>query len=418
MKKLIKKMAANQFFQGSFIFTASNFIISVLNYFFNFLVGRALGPAGYGEITAFFSYTAIFSIPFAIATFLIIQKIGSANGNNYIYVKSVELWFIDKIKKWWFLFFLLILFIPLISPLTNVSFTTSLLIIITIILSSFSVFYFSALQGLKFFAVIALINTISISIKFIGSILVTLHIDGLTTIFLCLLAATIFNLLASFFSFKKLVCPSSVFKKIEKRIVHVIFNKFFYLTAISTISLILLTNFDIIFVKKFFSAKEAGLFSAWTLFSKIIFYLVSPIVGLTFVFFSSKKNDEEQNKIFMVTLLILIAVGSFCFVLYSFFPSLVQLMFGDKFNSIIKFLPSAAILGIAFSSINLFNNYFLAKKSLLVLILPSTFVLYISLLFLSRANLANVMKTDIFFELAITIIYLAAYFLKKRRGYI
>jgi len=414
MKNKIKSLASNPFVQGSFLLTISNLIISTLNYFFNFLTGRALGPTGYGEITAFFSYSAIFSIPFTIVSSLIIQKIGSNDTNHYAFAKALELWFINKIKKWWFLSVLLIAIAPFMPRITNVAPVTGYLIIVAAIFAPFSVFYSSALQGLKLFLVFAVINIISAFIKFIGAVLVTFNIDGFITILSCLMISIIFNLVAVILSFRKYVKSPIPRRKIERRLTEAIFNRYFFLTSISVFSIVLLSNLDIIFVKKFFLPGEAGYFSAWSLFAKIIFYLVGPFVSLSFIFFSSKKNAGEQDRILIGTLLVLVVIGISCFFLYTFFPRVVEIIFGNKFKYIMPFLPLSALFGIFYSAINLFNNYFLAKKSLLTLILPLSFPIYIYILFTYRGNLVKVMNIDIFFALSVSVIYLGAYIFQKK----
>lgn len=413
MKKKFHSIINNQFIQGSLLFTISNIFISLLNYFFNFLAGRSLGPTGYGEIVAFFSYTAIFSIPFTVISSLIIQKISSSNLDHLAFSKSLEFWFMGKLKKWWFISIIFLFIAPFLPKLTNLSPVTSFLIIFTVMLSLFSVFYSSALQGLRIFLLISIIGIITVFIKFLGALAISINFGGLSTILTFLVISSIFNLSAVFFSFKKFVRPRVVEYKIEKRIASAILNPYFFLTAISVISIILLTNFDIIFAKKFFVAKDAGLFAAWSLFAKIVFYLVGPLVTLSFIFFSNKKNIGEQERILAGTLLVLFFVGSACYIAYTFFPFLVEVIFGNKFTYIIDFLPQAAIFGIFFSIINLFNNYFLAKKSLFTLILPLAFPVYIFLLFIFGKDFSGIIKIDVFFGLGISIIYLGAYLLQK-----
>ena len=315
MKNKIRSLITHQFVKGSFIFTISNFIISLLNYFFNFLVGRTLGPSSYGEVTAFFSYITIFSIPFTIISTLIIQKISSTNLDHYAYSKSLEGWFITKIKKWWFLFIMFIFITPFIPKLTNISHITGYLIIASVIIAPFSIFYISALQGLKLFLIVAVINVITAFIKFLGSFLVSLHIDGLLTVMSFLMFSTVFNLIAVFFSFNKYVKPEKLDYKIGKRIRDAVFNRYFVLTTASIISIILLTNVDIIFSKKYFTATEAGFFAAWSLFAKIIYYLIGPFVTLTFIFFSSDKDSKDQDRILIGTLGVLTIVSFLCLIL-------------------------------------------------------------------------------------------------------
>ncbi len=234
MKNRIKSFSNNLFIQGSFLFTVSNLIISLLNYFFNFLVGRALGPSGYGEITAFFSYTALFSIPFTIISTLIIQKIGSKETNHYAYAKSLELWFIKKIKKWWYLSLLLIILAPIMPRITNVSGVTGYLIIVVAILSPFSVFYSSALQGLKLFLISVVISIFTGFIKFTGALLVSLKIDGLLTVLLFLTISSIFNLVAVILSFRKYVKSIKAEAKIEKGIKYFSMGRIMWFTNLET----------------------------------------------------------------------------------------------------------------------------------------------------------------------------------------
>lgn len=415
MKNKIKLLVNNQFFQGSFIFTASNFIISVFNYFFNFLAGRALGPMGYGEIAAYFSYTAIFSLPFTIISMLVIQKIGSKDINPRGFARSLEIWFDKKIKSYWSLAIVLIVFVPFIPKLTNVTLATAIAITISVILSPFFVFYSSALQGLKMFLAFALISVVVALIKLSGAILVTLKIDGVLTILICLTISNIIYLAAAILTFKKSVKVNTVKSNIEKRLIHALLNKYFFLTSISILSITLLSNLDMIFVKKFLVSSQAGFLGAWILFSRIIFYLVGPLISLSFIFFSSKKNADGQNKILSGSFIVLAFVSLICYCFYSFFPSLlVNIVFGNKFQYISRFLILGLFFGIFYSIINLMNNYFLAKKNLLALILPVSLPVYIIILFIFRNNLVNIMKVDVIFSATVSVIYLFAYFLQKK----
>lgn len=415
MKKRIKILAANQFFQGSFIFTASNFIVSLLNYFFNFLAGRALGPTGYGEITAFFSYTIIFSVPFTIISMLIIQKIASKEIDPHGFARGLELWFNKKILSFWFLAIILIAFTPLLPKITNVSLTTAYAITITVILAPFCLFYSSVLQGLRMFLAFASIGVIAALIKLTGAILVTLRIDGLLTILFFLIISSVINLVASIFIFKKSIKINIVKINIEKRLIHAILNKYFFLTSISIFGITLLSNLDMVFVKKFLPPSQAGFLGAWTLFARIVFYLIGPLISLSFIFFSSKKNIDEQNRILVGSLIALFLISLVCYFFYAVFPlTLVNIIFGNKFSYIGQFLLLALFLGISYSIINLMNSYFLAKKNLLALILPVSLPIYILILFIFGTHLVNIMKIDVLFSSSIALIYLAAYFFQKK----
>lgn len=414
MQKKLKAIINHQFIQGSFLFTISNFIISSLNYLFNFLSGRSLGPNGYGEIVAFFSYLALFSIPLTIVSSLIIQKIGSNNANRFSLAKSLEFWILSKIKRWWFLLIFLVLLAPFLPQITNLSPLTSYLLILTIAISILSIFYSSNLQGLRIFHIISAVSIVTAIIKFSGAFLASLNLGNLTTVLILIIVSNIFNFGASFFFFKNITQNIKIKEKVEKRIVNILLSPYFFLASVSIISITLLGNLDIVFAKKFFSAKDAGLFSAWSLFAKIIFYLASPLITLSFVFFSDKKNAEEQEKILLGTLFSLLFIGIGCYLVYAFFPIVIEIIFGNKFKLIADFLPLAAFFGIFYTIISLFNNYFLAKKSLLTFILPLASPIYITLLLIYHHDIATIIRVDIFFGFIVSLIFLIGYFLQKK----
>ena len=197
-------MIDNPFIQGGAILTIGNFFISFLNYIFNLFAGRLLGPQGYGEITALFSYTLIFSIPFSIFSNLIIQKIGSKENNQLLFVKMLHNWFFSKLKKWSFLIFFLILSAPFLPRLTNLSPFVSYSFIILIILYLFTVIYTSTLLALRFFLVFILISILGVLIKLSGILFVYFGIDGVNTIiFFTILSSLIPLLFIIYLSEKK-----------------------------------------------------------------------------------------------------------------------------------------------------------------------------------------------------------------------
>src|SRR3990167_3186841 len=99
MKKTLSKYWKNEFVQGGFVFTVFSFISSFLNYLFNFFAARALGPAGFGEITALFSYITIFSVPTIVMTLVVIQKVGSKGHESERFALSLQTWFFALVTR-------------------------------------------------------------------------------------------------------------------------------------------------------------------------------------------------------------------------------------------------------------------------------------------------------------------------------
>src|SRR3990167_8342362 len=121
MLKAAKKIWQNEFFQGGIFYTTSSFFNHLMNYLFNFLAGRTLGPKGYAEISTLFSYTTIALVPTVVFSTFLIQKISASSLNQKIYTRSLERLFLNKIKKWWYLFVIPIIFAPLLPKFTNLT---------------------------------------------------------------------------------------------------------------------------------------------------------------------------------------------------------------------------------------------------------------------------------------------------------
>lgn len=410
----IKKLWRNEFYKGSFFVMISAFIISILNYFFNILAGRSLGPAGFGEITALFSYMAIISIPISILSTIVIQKVSEAEENDRSVVLSLEDFLYSKIKRWWFVFVGLLAIIPLLPRITNLSAISAFSLIPLIFISFLATFYSASLQGLKLFLIFSTIGIVCALIKLLGAVSISLGIGGLTTIVIFIFVSIIVGLLISIVivkrEVKEKINDSHRLTKINKRLLHIFANKQFVITTISIIGLTLFGTIDIIFVKKFFTSDQAGIYSSWSLFAKIILYFVGPINIVTFVFFSRKRNYSQQNKTLIIVLILLLFVSIAAYICYTLFSSFViNLFFGKKFESVIPLLSSASIFGLFFAVITIMNNFYMAKKSYFSLILPLATPFYIMSLFLITRQLTAIIQLNIIFSIVVSAVYLLSF---------
>src|SRR5690606_10016926 len=108
-------------------------------------------------------------------------------------------------------------------------------------------------------------------------------------------------------------------QRIEKRLFEVWKDKQIWLTAVSGSALILFSNIYIIYVKKMFSAEDAGIYNSWALFAKIVLYILGPVLSLSFIFFSSKKNESKHTIFFMGFILFLICSGFIAMLAYGLY---------------------------------------------------------------------------------------------------
>jgi len=194
-----------------------------------------------------------------------------------------------------------------------------------------------------------------------------------------------------------------------------VFSSQFIITLFSLLSLTLLSNADIVFVKKFFSQADTGIYGSWSLFAKIILYVVAPITQIAFVFFAGNKKKHLQDKMLAISLVVVILVGITGYIGYTYFGTmLITGLFGIKFLKITPYLGLASIFGTFYATANLLNTYFLAKKNRYALIFVFLFPLYIITLFFLPKNLISVMRMNIVFSGSVAFFYLGAFFLSKR----
>src|SRR3989338_4229929 len=186
MIKKVRTLWKNEFIQGGFFFMASSFAIHLMNYLFNFIAGRTLGPKGYGEIVALMSYTSIVLVPTGVFSTFILQKISARGKDQIEYAKSIESLFWEKINKWKIFFLLPFFLLPVLPNITNLTFPTATILYPIILFSLFSSFYYAALQGLRMFLAFSLIGILATFLKLAGALLAIPGFHGISLISLFL----------------------------------------------------------------------------------------------------------------------------------------------------------------------------------------------------------------------------------------
>lgn len=421
MRKKILTLLSNEFIQGGFFLTASSFLINLLNYFFYFFAARILGPTGYGEIVAFFSYIVLISVPMTVFSMIVIQKVGEKNRHQVEYARALENHFWQKVKKWWFLFIPFIIFIPFTPQLTNLPPVIAYFIIPFMISSFISVIYSSVLQGLKLFLIFSIFNLVSTVLKFVGIGLPLFRLGDASAV----IAFYFFSGLITLIIFI-LIIKRQVFRKqrteatkivLQRTIFRFIFDPQFALTLLSILAITAFSNIDIIFVKKYYSSIDAGIYSSWSMLAKVILYATGPMIQVGYVFFSGKRHHYVHERILLFSVGILFLITLIGFVGYQTVGALlVNMLFGERFNAVLPYLGKASLFGGLYTLLTLFNHYYLAKKDKYALLLFSVIPIYISFLFFIPKNISAIVNLNILFSLATLVLYLIAFFSPKLTG--
>ncbi len=408
MQKKLKSVFQNEFIRGGAFFVISFNMANIINLAYTLIAVRLLGPIGYGEVTALLAYLMIISVPLTVITTVVTQKVSESDENAGSTAIIIEQFIWKTIRKYWYIVMLSIAITVFIPYLTNLSVEASLFLIpLFWALFLFSI-YGAFAQGMRMFLMYSLVIILSPGIKLIGPVLSKYTNSGLFVVLLFLLFSYIIPFL---WIYKEFVAHAKKNKltaaPLERKLINILTNKQFLITTASILGITLLNNFDIIFVKRFFSDHDAGIYSSWSLLAKMIFYAIGPISSVSFVFFSSKKQSENHNKTLYLSIALLGIIGFISFIFYSTFAKTIILtLFGEKYYAILPYLGYASIFGTLYSLINYINNYFLARKSMGALILPIMFVVYIGTVFTFGKTLETIMLIDIYFSVSIMLAYL------------
>lgn len=304
---------------------------NVASYVYHLLMGRLLGPAGYGEISSLFSLLYLFTVPLLVGQTVLVKFVSGYKARNELgkakslFLHVTRLCIISSI----FGFPLIILGTPVISGFLHLSSPIfAVLVYLLFIFSLFTVAATSILQGFQKFIWVSLIAASAIVVKVVFSIPLSYWgVQG------ALWAAVIANVLIYAICFVPLRFMLS--KKQEPTMLH--WKEAARFAAPTLFTLLGLTSIyttDIILVRHFFSAKDAGLYAAIAILGKVIFYASSAVSTVLYPVLSERSvTGGSSNKLVMWATGM---VGMVSFVLtgiYFMFPNIIiGLLFGSQYH--------------------------------------------------------------------------------------
>ena len=179
--------------------------------------------------------------------------------------------------------------------LTNLSFYSSVSIVPFIMVGFIGAYYAALLQGLHLFGWISALGFIAVFLKLSGALAIANIESGILLIIIFLFISAASTIVGSFIALRTKAKGSTLIQsKLKRRVLGSIFQKQVIVTFFSILGLTLLGNADIVTAKKFLSSEQAGIYGSWSLFAKIILYLIGPMITASYIFFSSLKNAESR----------------------------------------------------------------------------------------------------------------------------
>ena len=319
----------------AFVASVATVISAVLNFFYNVIVGRYLGPDSFGLLASLMSILGIFTIGtsgFQIATAKEIAK----NKTD----KSLHLfdrWTVKIISFGVISVLIFLLFSPFIARLLN----TSIYISASICLGGLAASLFSVaigrLQGASKFVEWQLWGVFSTLLKLLGGLILALL--GLSVFFFPISLALIALVVAFLIIYR-----TRTYGKVNLRFR----SSAVISSSISMTLLWIITQFDIIFSRSQFSMNESGLYAAAATLSKSIPVAVG-LAGAIMLPKVAKKTHEGKtsNKEILNLALVSFSIGSLMVLVAILFRvPLILNLFGSQYSGATEILLLSAISSI------------------------------------------------------------------------
>ena len=133
-------------------------------------------------------------------------------------------------------------------------------------------------------------------------------------------------------------------------------------TLLATLGTIALYSQDVLLVKHFFSAYEAGIYASLAVLGKVIFYTSAALGFVMFPMIVEKKERKESYHGMVLSALgAVVALSSILTLGYFMAPAfIVRIMYGTAFDGAIPFMGLFGIFITFFTLVNLLTTIFLA----------------------------------------------------------
>lgn len=408
--RAIRTILSSNFFRGSFAFGVASFAVSFLNYIFNLIVARGFELSQYGEYMSALSYSALLAVPFSALNIVVIARMGVVSAEKRSqYAQKIHSWLLSIFKEHAvYLLLLSMLFVYVVVVFANITFMSALFILSVVLSGIFVAFYLAIFQAKKQFIFAGLyLGSISL-VKVVAGVFILYFNPSLVALYLIITCANLLGIAlgAWYIGVMDSDVASVAADNSGKSIALLVQDKKVWLPTVAMLGIVGMIQVDVVLVKYFFSAADAGLYAGLSLLGKMILYISSPVSIVAFTYFTAKESQHQQAKVALWTVVFLLFSGGFLSVLYFFYAELiVLLLFGEKFLLIAPYVWLCAIFGTLYSVVTLLAQYFLAKKSTIALVsLVGLFAQSLALL-IWHDSFAQVLLANIIVSLSMILLF-------------
>ena len=370
MKNLFKRITSHSLAKDSVIVMAGSMVANIGAYLYHLVMGRLLGPSGYGELSSLLSIFYIFTVPLNVGTIVLVKFISSMKAHGELgqvrtlFVKVTKACLVGSI-----VFLPVIIFAsPFISSFLHIQSTILFILVYSIfVISLVTVIATSALQGYQKFLWVSMFGAGSIILKLLVSIpAVRFGVYGaLCTMDGSSLVMYLLYFLPLRFIFQ--VKEASALTITPREAIRYAVPSLFIILGMTS-----LYSTDVILVRHFFPGYEAGLYASLAVLGKIIFYASSAIAVVIFPVLSERTaKGEKGTKLIFIALAGVTAVSIAITLLYVAFPQfIIRMFFGSSYIQAAPLLGLFGIFLMLYSMGNMLTMIFMALGKVKMWFIP------------------------------------------------
>lgn len=324
-------MSSNTLARSSAIVFAGSMTSNVLSYIYHLVMGRILGPSGYGELSSLLSLLYIFTIPLIVAQTVLVKFVsgfkahGEVGQAKSLFIKAVKLFGVLSVAG----FPVIVLAAPWVTSFLRLSSPVLFVYVyLLLVISLFITAGVSMLTGYQKFVWVSVLGTAAILVKIVVSVpMAGWQVPGV------MLASVIASLIAG----ALYIAPLRFLFLAKKQPTNL--NRrdafgFAVPTLLTQLGITSLYTTDIILVRHFFDAQSSGLYAALAILGKIIFYASSAVPLVLFPMASERVAMGVKTKKLILSATSVVAVISVGItLLYFLFPDfIVRMLFGNAYT--------------------------------------------------------------------------------------
>ncbi|MEK7119555.1 MAG: oligosaccharide flippase family protein [Patescibacteria group bacterium] len=404
----IKKIINHPLLKHSTIVLMGSMAANIAGWLYHLFVGRILGTEAYGELAALLALFYILNVPSTVIQTVLVKFFSILKAKNehgqarfLIRVATIKILLLEGVGMVFIFFFsqAVAAFLHIASPWY--------IVWLYVIFATFMVGIVngSAIQGFQLFTASSVLVTIGMTLRLILGALFAYFGVGWT------LVSNIFsNSIAYGLSF----IPLRFFTHIQEKPITINRKEalgFSVPALVTTLGITLLFSQDVLLVKHYFTAYEAGIYASLSVLGKVLFYATGAVSFVLFPVVSERKaSGQGHSRLVAIGLFI---IGMVCIGLTAFYfiaPQIVLVAFGKAFYGAAQYMGTFAIFMSFFSLSSILIQTLLALDKVNVWIITSVCALLQAiLLVLFHGTISQVIGVNIAVSLALFLSLLLYY---------